>query len=165
MNHYEVILPTILSHGQLCSQQAGAVPRRYQWTYMCLHSYRTMLPVRVTTHKRVSFYMCQSMKAHRGVKSLCLTKHHTKKTYPVLNEVPHHEDVWRRGNIASCILNLGNGWRWVVSFTLRPLYSRGESTGTHWIGGWVSLRVGLNAVTKEIKSLTLPGIEHRSFRP
>jgi hypothetical protein len=25
--------------------------------------------------------------------SLCLTKHHTMKTYPVLNKAPHHENV------------------------------------------------------------------------
>jgi hypothetical protein len=30
-------------------------------------------------------------------------------------------------------LDLGTSWRWVVSFTPRPLNPR----GTHWIGGWV----------------------------
>jgi hypothetical protein len=25
------------------------------------------------------------------------------------------------------------------------LYPRGKDTGTHWIGGWVGLRAGLNA--------------------
>jgi hypothetical protein len=32
-----------------------------------------------------------------------------------------------RGGIAASILNLGARWRWVVRFTLRPLYSRGKS--------------------------------------
>jgi len=44
--------------------------------------------------------------------SLCLTKHHAKKTY------------WRSGGIALGILNLGTRWRWVVTFILRPLYRR-----------------------------------------
>jgi len=32
-----------------------------------------------------------------------------------------HEDVWRSGDIAPRILNLGTRWRCVVSFTRRPL--------------------------------------------
>jgi hypothetical protein len=39
--------------------------------------------------------------------SLCLTKHHAMKT--------------------CCILDLGTRWRWVVSFTSRPLYPQGKS--------------------------------------
>jgi hypothetical protein len=42
--------------------------------------------------------------------SLCLTKHHTMKKY------------WGSGGIASHVLDLGTRWRWVVSFTPRPLY-------------------------------------------
>jgi hypothetical protein len=47
--------------------------------------------------------------------SLSLTKHHAMKT--------------RRGSggIAPRILDLGIRWRWVVSFTPRPLYSQGKS--------------------------------------
>jgi hypothetical protein len=40
--------------------------------------------------------------------SLCLTKHHTMKTY------------WDGGGIAPRSLNFGTIWRGVVSFTLRP---------------------------------------------
>jgi hypothetical protein len=47
--------------------------------------------------------------------SLCLTKHHTMKTYR------------RSGCIAPCNLDLGTRWRWVVSFTPRPLYPQGKS--------------------------------------
>jgi hypothetical protein len=53
-----------------------------------------------------------------GVKiklSLCLTKHHAMKTY------------WRSGCIAPRILDIGSRWRWVVSFTPRPLYPQGKS--------------------------------------
>jgi len=46
--------------------------------------------------------------------SPCLTKHHA--IY-----------VWGSGGIDSLILNLGTRWRRLVSFTARPLYSRGRS--------------------------------------
>jgi hypothetical protein len=46
--------------------------------------------------------------------SLCLTKHNAMKTY------------WGSGGIALHVLNHGIGWSLVVSFTLRPLYSRGN---------------------------------------
>jgi len=36
------------------------------------------------------------------------------------------ETYWRSGDVAPLILNLGTRWRIVVSFTPRPLYSRGE---------------------------------------
>jgi hypothetical protein len=45
--------------------------------------------------------------------SLCLTKH-SMKTY------------WGSGGTAPRILGLGTRWRWVVSFTLRPLYPQGK---------------------------------------
>jgi hypothetical protein len=32
----------------------------------------------------------------------------------------------------------------VVSFTLRPLYPQGKVPDTHWIGGWVDPRAGLD---------------------
>jgi len=43
----------------------------------------------------------------------------------------------------------------------------GESPGTHYIGGWVGPRAGLDAVARriEIPSLQLPGIEPPSFNP
>jgi hypothetical protein len=58
-------------------------------------------------------------------------------------------------------LDLGNSWRWVVSFRPRPLYTpRKEPPGTHWIGGWVNPRAGLDDVEKK-QFLTLPGLELR----
>jgi hypothetical protein len=39
----------------------------------------------------------------------------------------HHEGVWRSGCIDPHFLDLGTSWRWVVSFTPRPLYPRGKS--------------------------------------
>jgi hypothetical protein len=46
--------------------------------------------------------------------SLCLTKYHAMKTY------------WGSGSRAQRSLDLGTRWRWVVSFTPRPLYSQGK---------------------------------------
>jgi hypothetical protein len=48
----------------------------------------------------------------------------------------------------------------VVSFTPRPLYPRGRSPGTHWIGGWLYPRGGLEEVEKR-KLWTLSRLELR----
>jgi len=32
------------------------------------------------------------------------------KVVPMLNEVPHHKDIWGSEDIAPCILNLGTRW-------------------------------------------------------
>jgi hypothetical protein len=46
------------------------------------------------------------------------------------------------------ILDLGIRWRWVITFTLRPLYFRGRAPGSNWIWGWVVPRTVLDAVVK-----------------
>jgi hypothetical protein len=51
---------------------------------------------------------------HKVKMSLCLIKE-------------HHEEVLGSGSITPRILNLGIRWRWVVSFTPRPLYPLGKS--------------------------------------
>jgi hypothetical protein len=44
------------------------------------------------------------------------------------------------------ILHLDTRWGRVVSVTPRPRFTPGERTpGTHWTGGWVGPRAGLNA--------------------
>jgi hypothetical protein len=43
------------------------------------------------------------------------------------NWAPPHEGVLGSGGIAPRILDLGTRWRWVVSFTPRPLYHQGKS--------------------------------------
>jgi hypothetical protein len=43
------------------------------------------------------------------------TEHHAMKVY------------WGSGDVAPRILDLGNRWRWVVSFTCQPLYPQGKS--------------------------------------
>jgi hypothetical protein len=49
---------------------------------------------------------------------LWLTKHHAMKRY------------WESGGIAPRILSLGTRWRWVVSFTPRPLWATGTQNCT-----------------------------------
>jgi hypothetical protein len=46
---------------------------------------------------------------------LFLTEHHVMKAY------------WTSGGTAPRVLELGTGWRWVVSFTPRLLYPQGKS--------------------------------------
>jgi hypothetical protein len=46
---------------------------------------------------------------------------------PVLNEAPRLEIVWGSGDIASHNLNVATGWKWLVSFTPRPLHPQGKS--------------------------------------
>jgi hypothetical protein len=55
-------------------------------------------------------------------------------------------------------IDLGTRWRLVVSFTPRPIYFGERAPGTHWIGGWVDTRAGLDGVEKR-KFLPLPGLE------
>jgi hypothetical protein len=43
---------------------------------------------------------------------------------------------------------LDTRWRWVDGFTPQPFYSQGTAPCTHWIGGWVGPRAGLDAVVK-----------------
>jgi len=47
-----------------------------------------------------------------------------------------------RGNIglAALILNLGTGWKSVVSLTPQPLSLQRKNPITHWLGGWVFCR-------------------------
>jgi hypothetical protein len=58
------------------------------------------------------------------------------------------------------ILDLCTSWRWMVSFTPRPLSPRERVPLTHWIGGWVDPRADLEDVEK-IKFLTLARLELR----
>jgi hypothetical protein len=55
-------------------------------------------------------------------------------------------------------LDLGTSWRWVVSFTPLPLYPRERAPGTHYIGGWVDPRAGLDDMEKW-NFFILPGLE------
>jgi hypothetical protein len=73
------------------------------------------------------------------------------KVAPVLyfNWAPRHEGVleeWRYSSIHSLTSALGGG-DWSASHPGRFTLSE-RAPGTHWIGGWVGPRVGLDAVVK-----------------
>jgi hypothetical protein len=57
--------------------------------------------------------------------------------------------MWEWG-YNSTILDLGTRWRWVVGFTRRPLRPRGKSPGSHWIGGCVGSRTGLDTMKESV---------------
>jgi hypothetical protein len=78
------------------------------------------------------------------------------------NWAPRHEGVLGSGGIAPRILDLGTIWRWVVSFTPRPLYPKERAPGTHWIGGWVGPRAVLDAVVKRKVPSPCRDSNHRS---
>jgi hypothetical protein len=72
------------------------------------------LPMRaVSPAHHISNYVLWRVRAKL---SLCLT-----------NYTLRHEGVWRTWCIDPHSLDLGISWRWVVSFTPRPLYPRGKS--------------------------------------
>jgi hypothetical protein len=85
------------------------------------------------------------------------------KVVPMLNllsTIP-----WRRMGewiYRSTFLDLSTSWRWVLSFTSRPLCPRGESPSSRYSLDrvWVDPRAGLGHV-KRRKFLTLPGLELR----
>jgi hypothetical protein len=49
---------------------------------------------------------------------------------------------------SSTILDLGVRWRWVASFTALPCYPWETAPGTHWTGGWMGPRAGVDIMEK-----------------
>jgi hypothetical protein len=67
---------------------------------------------------------------------------------PVLNKAPCHEEVlgvevWRHSFLTSAL----GGGKWLASWPGR-FTPKERAPGTHWIGGWVDVRAGLDAVVK-----------------
>jgi hypothetical protein len=76
--------------------------------------------------------------------------------------VPLHAVETLGGEEVQLLLNLNLGTRqeWVVSVMHRQRFSSGKrTTGIHWMGGWVSLRTGLDTEVRGKSLLSLPGIE------
>jgi hypothetical protein len=75
------------------------------------------------------------------------------------NEALRHKGVWGSGCIDPCFLGLGTSWRWSAS---RPgrFISGERAPDTHWRGGWVDPRAGLDDVEQR-KFFTLTGVELR----
>jgi hypothetical protein len=68
------------------------------------------------------------------------------------------QSFWVSGGISPSILNLGTGWRWVVSLKTWLHYSPPppieRAPVTCLAGGWVGPTVGVNAVNKRKISCT-----------
>jgi hypothetical protein len=85
----------------------------------------------------------------------------TSQKTPLFNQSLFHEDVWESGYIDPCFLDFGTTWRWVVSFRLRPLYSRGKRPWYTWDKlDWSQSRFGWHGEIKildptMIRTLTL----------
>jgi hypothetical protein len=73
-----------------------------------------------------------------------------------------HESVWGNGCIDPRFFDLGTSLRRGISHPHRSYYPQEKSPRTHWIGGWVGLRTGLDDVEKR-KFFILPGLELRPF--
>jgi hypothetical protein len=73
--------------------------------------------------------------------------------------------LWRcmgEGMGSPTFLDLGTSCRWVVSFIPWPLCPEERARGTHWIGGWVGPRAGLDDMEKW-KFLPPPWLELQPF--
>lgn len=82
----------------------------YKWQ-MISHIFR--LDVNVKTQQCAFFYITQIK---------CVLKR--------FRQSARHKGVWGHGSTASLVFKLGIRFRWVVSFTLRPLYPEGEISGS-----------------------------------
>jgi hypothetical protein len=69
----------------------------------------------------VKFYICFY------IFQICKMKGKVKLYLCWTNWALRHEGVWEIGCIDPRLIDIGTCWRWVVSFTLRPLYPRGKS--------------------------------------
>jgi hypothetical protein len=69
-----------------------------------------------------------------------------KLSLSLINNVSCHEDVWGSRDIAPQIFTLAlDGSEWSAS--CHRCFTPAERVpGTHWIGGWMALRAGLDVV-------------------
>jgi len=84
--------------------------QRLQITEFHLLHFKSISYVIAIRSKYISRRFVETLKQVKVKLSLCFTKNHALKTYS------------GSGDIASHILYVGTRWRWVVSFTPRPLY-------------------------------------------
>jgi hypothetical protein len=80
------------------------------------------------------------------------------KVFLVLNEVPYREDVLRDWKYGSTHFFTSALDRYECSALRSDRFTLGERVPcTHWIGGWVGPRAGLDAVAKRKKhSIIIP---------
>jgi len=87
------------------------------------------------------------------------------KVVPQLKSAPRHEDLLGQWRYNFPHFKLGLGWRWVVSFTLQPHNLQRKAHCTNWIGGCLSLGVGLDVAARRINSHLCreSNSDHRTF--
>jgi hypothetical protein len=117
---------------------------------MCNIAAVKLVPYQHNRRTQVECIVWEEGDTKRQKFSICLIKH-------------FHEDVWGSGCTVPPILDLGTRWRWLISFTVRLLYPRGNSPyRTHWKGGRVGPRASLDAVNRNI---SCPCLESNPGRP
>jgi hypothetical protein len=83
-------------------------------------------------------------------------------TCPFASLIKHH--VWRSGGISPPKLTSAvDGGEWSASHT-GPYTPRETAAGTHWVGGWLGPRLGLEAVEKK-ESLAPVGNRKPAVQP
>jgi hypothetical protein len=85
------------------------------------------------------------------------------KLSPCFDWIPRHEGVLRSESIAPRILDLGTRCEWSAS-RAGCIIPRERASDTHWIGGWVGPRAGLDSFDVEDKSFPYPCRESDSGR-
>jgi hypothetical protein len=80
----------------------------------------------------------------------------TSKLNPTFNWAPRHEGI--QGRVASLILILACKGRWWWALGAGRFILGKTALRTHWIGGMVSARPGLNAVTNRMSVSSVNGI-------
>jgi hypothetical protein len=82
-----------------------------------------------------------------------------------ISPTTRHEDAWRerRYRSYSFLTTTLYGVEWSASRPSRALAPGKGPSGTHWTGGWVGLRAGLDTEVRGKILSPLPGIETRSY--
>jgi len=80
----------------------------------------------------------------------------------VLNQAPHHEDIWVW--LHTFLTSALDGGEWSTS-CLSYFTSRERALGTQWIGSWMGPTASLGMVVRKKESLALPEIKSPLFIP
>jgi hypothetical protein len=103
-------------------------------------------------------YCINYIRVYSGAYTWHYIKVKVKMPLCLTNSTLRYEDVWESECVDPCFLGLSTSWKWVISFMPRPLYPGERALGTHWMGGWVGPRAGLDDMGKW-KFLTILGVE------
>jgi hypothetical protein len=126
----------------------------WTWNHITVHSWlnsheevwkskiKAKEKVKIKTKIKVKLFLCHF-----------LSEHYATEAY------------WGSRGIAPCILDLGTRWRWVVSFTLLPVYPQGKSYMFPLDRRLCGPQSRSGRGSKERNSLPLPGFEPPIIQP